>query len=150
MECGPLLRLLDRDPAVKRLGVGRERIRLQSAMRPEVELQLAGRTGSVEGKADRSEPVLPLRSVLTAEASLYSLFYPRLGCARRVPPLATPTLPPSPKRLDHLSERLRESVCAFLGRLFAERERADRAQNEIFFFLRTSSAALFHLLVAEF
>lgn len=94
MECGPLLRLLDRDPAVKRLGVGRERIRLQSAMRPEVELQLGGRTGSVEGKADRSEPVLPLRSVLTAEASLYSLFYPRLGCARRVPPLATPPLPP--------------------------------------------------------
>lgn len=148
MECGPLLRLLDRDPAVKRLGVGRERIRLQSAMRPEVELQLGGRTGSAEGKADRSEPVLPLRSVLRAEASLYSLFIPDLA-ARGECRLWPRPPSPSPKRLDHLSERLRESVCAFLGRLFAERERADRAQNEIFF-LRTSSAALFHLLVAEF
>lgn len=119
MECCPLLRLLDRDPAVKRLGVGRERIRLQSAMRPEVELQLGGRTGSVEGKADRSEPVLPLRSVLTAEASLYSLFIPDLAARGECRPWPRPPSPLS-KKVGPLvratpRERVRVSRATFCG-----------------------------------
>lgn len=105
-------------------------------------LQLGGRTGSVEGKADRSEPVLPLHSVLTAEASLYSLFIPDLAARGECRPWPRPP-PPSPKRLDHLSERLRESACArFSGDFFAERERADRAPSENFTHVVRSSAPL--------
>lgn len=147
MECGPLLRLLDRDPAVKRLGVGRERIRLQSAMRAEVELQLGGRTGSVEGKADRSEPVLPLRSVLTAEASLYSLFFiPDLAARGECRPWPRPCLPPLSKKVGPLvratpRERVRATFCG---------ARARRPCAKRDFFLRTSSAALFYFLVSEF
>lgn len=136
MECGPLLRLSDSDPAVQRSEWGRERerIRLQSAMGPDVGLQLGGRTGSVEVKAVRSEPVLSLRSVLTAEASLYSLFFiPDLAAGGECRPWPRPPPPLLSKKVGPpASERLQERVCALRGRRRQALVRRPCAKRELY------------------
>lgn len=126
----------------QRLGVGRERIRLQSAMRPEVELQLGGRTGSVERKSgsERAGLASPLCSY-GRSITLFTFFYPRLGCARRVPPLATPPRPPLQRGRTTCPSDSERACARFLGR------RRPCAKTRT---LRTSPAALFRLLVAEF